>query len=46
LTGGLARALDRGDLAVASIHLGAAQLAAPDRPSIRAKLQRIGSYRK
>jgi hypothetical protein len=33
-----ARALGRADLAVASIHLEAAQLAAPERPSIRAKL--------
>lgn len=32
-----AGALDRGDLAVASIHLAAARAAAPDRPSLRAK---------
>jgi hypothetical protein len=30
-------ALERGDLAVAAIHLGAARAAAPDRPSLRAK---------
>lgn len=33
-----ARALGRDDLAVASIHLAAAQLAAPERSTIRAKL--------
>jgi hypothetical protein len=36
-----ARALGRGDLAVASSHLAAAQLAAPDRPGIRAKLAEL-----
>jgi hypothetical protein len=36
-----ARALARGDLAVASEHLAAAQLAAPGRRSIRAKLNAI-----
>ncbi len=35
------RALERGDLAVAAIHLADAQRAAPDRPSIRAKLERL-----
>ena len=32
-----AGALERGDLPVASVHLAAAELAAPDRASIRAK---------
>lgn len=36
-----ARALGRADLAVAAIHLEAAQLAAPERPSIRAKLSAL-----
>ncbi len=36
-----ARALERGDLPVASIHLEAARLAAPDRASIRAKLEAL-----
>jgi hypothetical protein len=34
-------ALERGDLAVASIHLASARLAAPDRASIRAKLATV-----
>jgi hypothetical protein len=34
-------ALDRGDLVVASIHLESARLAAPDRASIRAKLEEV-----
>jgi len=36
-----ARALRRNDLAVAKVHLAAAQQAAPDRPSIRARLEAI-----
>jgi hypothetical protein len=35
------RALERGDLPVASIHLETARLAAPDRASIRAKLDAL-----
>lgn len=41
LEGLASRALERGDLAVAAIHLAAAGLAAPDRASIRAKLDAI-----
>ncbi len=40
-----ARALERGDAAVASIHLASAKLAAPDRQSIRAKLERLDRQR-
>jgi hypothetical protein len=36
-----ARALQRNDLAAASTHLAAAQVAAPERPSIRAKLDAV-----
>lgn len=36
-----ARALERGDLAVAAIHLSSAQRAAPDRASIREKLAAV-----
>lgn len=39
LQGLAARAMERGDLAVASVHLASARLAAPDRPAIAA-LQR------
>lgn len=40
-----ARALDRGDAAVASIHLAGAKLADPARPSIRAKMARLERLR-
>jgi hypothetical protein len=36
-----ARALERGDAAVASVHLGWAARAAPERPSIRAAQERL-----
>lgn len=39
-----ARALERGDVAVAAVHLGWAAQAAPDRPSIRARLDAIGRH--
>ncbi len=41
LEGLAARALERGDVAVATIHLASAERAAPDRASIRAKLDAI-----
>lgn len=39
------RALERGDAAVASIHLAGAKLADPARPSIRAKLDKVERLR-
>jgi len=38
-----ARALERGDLAVARVHHAAAELAAPDRASIHAKLEALAA---
>ena len=40
-----ARALDRGDLALASVHLSGAALAAPDRASVHARLAALEKKR-